>query len=172
MKTSRFSRSLVVCFAAFLTLIPVETNIADAATPLQFSIGINQTQTLGICGFPIVRQDVGTLRIQDYFDRDGNFFLEHAIFSDWRIIFSNPANGKSVTSVRAYNEQFVQYDDGSYKAVSAGLVAQLVIPGQGVVAANVGNISVIFDVADEPISILVAGEHDGPIAQFVCPYLE
>lgn len=71
-----------------------------------------------------------------------------------------------------FNERFVQYDDGSFKAMSAGLVTHLVIPGQGQVAANVGVISVIFDALGQPTSIVIAGEHDGPIQQFVCPCLQ
>ena len=57
--------------------------------------------------------------------------------------------------------------------MSAGLVAKLVVPGVGLVAANVGTTRVHFDASGEPIpdSILVASIHDGPIAQFVCPYL-
>jgi hypothetical protein len=171
MKTLGFSRFLAINLAALLTLIPAGNSIAKASASEVFRFDVNQTQTLDLCGFPIVRQDVGTLIIQDHYDSNGALVFENVIFSNWRITFTNPANGKSVSSVRAYNERFVQYDDGSYKAVSAGLVAHLVIPGQGVVASNVGIISVRFDASDKPISILVAGEHDGPITQFVCPYL-
>lgn len=172
MKTLSFPRLLAVSLAALLTLVQGGTPSGLAASPEQFTIDVDQTQTLGVCGFPIIRHDVGTLRIQDYYDSNGDFTFENAIFSNWRITLTNPANGKSVTSVRAYNERFVQYDDGSFKAVSAGLVAHLVIEGQGSVVANVGIISVMFDASEQPIAALVAGEHDGPIAQFVCPYLE
>jgi hypothetical protein len=55
--------------------------------------------------------------------------------------------------------------------MSAGLVAELIIPGQGLVAANNGVITATFDSSGELVSTLVAGQHDGPIAAFVCPYL-
>src|SRR5262245_33129606 len=172
MKTLHFPRFLAITLAALLYSMPAGASIATATSPDVFRFDVNQTQTLNVCGFPIVRQDVGTLHVLVQYDTNGNFVFQNVIFSNWRITFSNPDNGKSVSSVRAYNERFVQYDDGSYKVVSAGLVAHLVIPGQGVVAANVGNISVRFDASDQPVSILVAGEHDGQIAQFVCSYLE
>jgi hypothetical protein len=163
-------RLLTVSLAAVLAWTPASTGFA-AGSAFHFSVDVDQTQTLGLCGFSIRREDVGTLQFVDRFDADGNLILENAIFTNWRITFTNPANGKSVTSIRAYNEQFVQYDDGSFKAVSAGLVAQLVVPGEGQVVSNVGIISVLFDSSAEPVSVLVAGEHDGPIAQFVCSYL-
>ena len=167
-KFSLLFASLLALLSAFM---PVMSSLATAAPPEHFIVDVDQTQTLSICGFPIVRHDVGTLIFQDSFDSNGNLVWENAIFSNWRITFTNPANGKSLTSVRAYNERFVQYDDGSFKAMSAGVVAQLVIPGQGRVAANVGVISVIFDASGQPTSIVIGGEHNGPIAQFVCPYL-
>lgn len=162
---------LMLVSVLLLAFAPAMSSLALAASPEHFTINVDQTRTLFNCGFPIVRHDLGTLIFQDSFDNNGNLLWENAIFSNWSITFTNPANGKSVSSVRAYNERFVQYDDGSFKAVSAGLVAQLVIPGQGQVAANVGVISVIFDASGQPISIVIGGEHDGPILQFVCSYL-
>jgi hypothetical protein len=80
------------------------------------------------------------------------------------ITFTNPETGKSITSTRGYVEQFVQYKDGSYRTMSAGLVVKLVMPGVGLVAANVGTVRVHFDASGEPIpdSTLLAGIHDGP----------
>jgi hypothetical protein len=169
MTTSFIRRLLTAALAGVLTLMPATTGFASGSS--HFSLDVDQTQTIGVCGFPVVRHDVGTLQFADRFDASGNLVSENAIFTNWSITFTNPANGKSVTGVRAYNERFVQYDGGSFKAVSAGLVAHLVIPGEGQVAANVGIISVVFDASGQPVSILVAGEHDGPIAQFACPYL-
>jgi hypothetical protein len=154
-----------------VTAIPNLTSTAAASEPEVFRVPIDQTQTLYICGFPILRHDEGTLIFQDSFDEEGNVLWENAIFSNWRITFSNPANGKSLTGVRAYNERYVLYDDGSFKAMSAGLVAELIVPGKGLVAANVGVITATFDASGNLVSILVAGPHDGPIAAFVCPYL-
>ena len=167
----KFSLTLASLLALLVAFMPVMTTIANASSPEQFRMLVDQIQTLSTCSFPIVRHDVGTQIFQDSFDSNSNLVWENAIFSNWRITFTNPANGKWVSSVRAYNERFVQYDDGSFKAMSAGLVAQLIIPRQGQVAANVGVISVIFDVSGQPISIVIGGEHDGPITQFVCPYL-
>jgi hypothetical protein len=161
-------------FASLLTVILVVATFAPVladSSISQFRVPVDQTQTLSVCGFPILRHNEGTLIFQDSFDENGNVLWENAIFSNWRITFTNPANNKSLTSVRAYNERFVLYDDGSFKAMSAGLVAQLVLPGQGQIAANVGVISAVFDSSGNLVSISVAGEHDGAIAQLVCPYL-
>lgn len=167
----KFSLIFASLLATLIAFAPAMSRLVAAAPPEHFTVDVDQTRTLSNCAFPVVRRDEGTLIFQDSFDSNGNLVWENAIFPSWRITFTNPANGKSVTSVRAYNERFVQYDDGPFKAMSAGLVAHIVIPGQGVVAANVGVISVIFDTSEQPISILIAGEHDGPIQQFVCPYL-
>lgn len=158
-------------FVIMLTLLTNTTAMAATSAPEVFRVPVDQTQTLSVCGFSILRHDEGTLIFQDAFDENGNVVWENAIFSDWRITFTNPANGKSLTSVRAYNERYVLYDDGSFKAMSAGLVAELIIPGQGLVAANVGVITATFDSSGQLVSILIAGQHDGGIAAFVCPYL-
>jgi hypothetical protein len=160
-----FTFSLIIMVV--ITFAPVQADLSIG----QFRVPVSQTQTLAVCGFPILRHDEGTLIFQDSFDENGNVLWENAIFSNWRITFSNPANNKSVTSIRAYNERFVLFDDGSFKTMSAGLIAQLIVPGQGQIAANVGVISAVFDPLGNPVSILVSGEHDGAIAQFVCPYL-
>jgi hypothetical protein len=167
----KYYRIFVNLLLILVTALPNLTSIAAASEPDIFRVPIDQTQTLYVCGFPIFRHDEGTLIFQDSFDEEGNVLWENAIFSNWRITFTNPANGKSLTSVRAYNERYVLYDDGSFKAMSAGLVAELIIPGEGLVAANVGVITATFDASGNLVSILVAGQHDGPIAAFVCPYL-
>jgi hypothetical protein len=167
----KFPLILAGLFVVLLASLSSST-AAGAASPEPFKVEVNQTQTLSVCGFPVIRHDEGTLIFQDAFDSNGNLLWENAIFSNWRITFTNPANGKSVSSVRAYNERFVQYEDGSFKAMSAGMVADLVIPGEGLVAANVGLISVIFNASGEPGSVLIAGEHDGQIARYVCPFLQ
>jgi hypothetical protein len=163
-------------FATFLitlslAITTVGSVLAAASAPEQFRVPVDQVQTLSVCGFPVLRHDEGTLIFQDSFDENGNVLWENAIFSNWRITFSNPANNESVASIRAYNERFVSYEDGSFRTMSAGLVAELVVPGQGLVAANVGMITAVFDSSGNLGSVLVAGEHDGAIAQFVCPYL-
>lgn len=161
-------------FVSLLTLLLASTPImvtTVSAAPEQYRVPVDQTQTLSVCGFPILRHDEGLLIFQDSIDENGTVLWENAVFSNWRITFTNPANNKSVTSIRAYNERYVLYDDGSFQAMSAGLVAQLIIPGQGQVAANVGVITSVFDASGNLESILIAGEHDGQIARFVCPYL-
>jgi hypothetical protein len=75
--------------------------MAAASAPEQYRVPVDHAQTLSACGFPIVRHDEGTLIFQDAFDENGNVVWENAIFSNWRITFTNPANGKSLTSVRA-----------------------------------------------------------------------
>jgi hypothetical protein len=166
-----FSLLFASMLALLIAFAPATSSLAAASPPEHFRVDVDQTQVLSTCGYPIVRHDVGTLIFQDAFDSNGNIVWENAIFSNWHITFTNLANSKSITSVRAYNERFVQYEDGSFKAMSAGLVAHLVIPGEGDVAANVGVISVIFDASGQPVSIVIGGEHDGPVAQVVCPYL-
>ncbi len=171
MKTLHVPQILAVLLVVSLALMTTGIQIVAAAPPQQFSLHYDDTQTLNVCDFPIVQHLVGTLHGQDHIDASGNFVFENLIFSDWRVTFANPTNGKTVSSVRAYNEQFTQYSDGSSRLISAGLVSHLVIPGLGEAVANVGNILVRFDPSGELTSILIAGEHDGPIVQFVCPYL-
>jgi hypothetical protein len=167
----KFHRVFCSLVLVLFTFIPNLISLA-ASAPEQYRVPVDQVQTLYVCGFPIIRHDEGTLIFQDAFDENGTVLWENAIFSNWRITFTNPANGKSLTSIRAYNERYVLYEDGSFQAMSAGLVAELVIPGEGVIAANVGVITATFDSSGEVVSILSAGQHDGAIARFVCSYLD
>lgn len=132
--------------------------IVVASAPDQMVIHVNRTTVLGVCGFPILRHDLGNVRFQDHDDQDGNFVFENAIATRYTITFTNPDNGKSLTSRRAYNERFLQYDDGTFKVVSVGLVANLVVPGEGLVAANVGNITSTFDEFGELLDIQITGD--------------
>lgn len=129
--------------------------------------------TLKVCGFPIVRHDLGTLAYSFRMDTSGKLVFEAVTLTNWLISFTNPANGKMVTAHRAYTERFTYFDDGKLLAATAGLVANFIVPGEGVVAGNVGALRIWFDAEGNPLfdEFVVAGIHDGPIAAYVCPYL-
>jgi len=62
MTSLSFRRVLTAVFGALLALMPATTGFAETDSLLHFSVDVDQTQTLGLCGFPIVRRDVGTLQ--------------------------------------------------------------------------------------------------------------
>ena len=143
---------------------------ACATELLTFQVEVDTLAAASGCGFPMTRHDRGTLVFVDRFV-DGDLVLENAIFTHWTITFTNLDNGKSIDVRRAYLEQYVLLDDGAFRTMSAGMVSSLKVPGQGLVATNVGLIQVVFDSSEVPLSILVAGPHDGRINAYVCPGL-
>ena len=123
------------------------------------------------CGGAAVMTIEGTVVAITRFDQDGNLISNMNVFASYKTTFTNPTSGVSVTSVRGALERLVIGDDGSSVRTSAGLFGEFVLPGVGVVAINTGRLVVRFDAASELEGIEVTPTRDGPIAQFICPYL-
>ena len=83
-----------------------------------------------------------------------NFALKHTI--------SNPTTGESLTTPDVGADHFKISKDGSATLAIIGIVARVVVPGQGMVAGEVGKVTLFFtDPADTEPDVSVAGIHDG-----------
>lgn len=159
--------------SAFATaVIAIGVSPAEAAGTVEIlRLPVASTTTSSAaCGFPIVRTDTGELVVQVRSAQDGSQVVSiHS--TNYQITLTNEANGKSITSTRAFLERDTVYPDGTDVHFEAGLVAHLVLPGQGEVATNAGYIVAVFDPTGEVVSIRTAGPDDGPIAPYACEYL-
>ena len=142
---------------------------ADTVEILRLSVASTTTSSAA-CGFPIARTDTGVLVAQVRDARDGLQVVSiHS--TSYMITLTNVATGTSVTSTRAFLERDTVYRDGTDVHFEAGLVAHLVLPGQGQVATNAGYIVAVFASSGDVLSVRTAGPDDGPIAQSACEYL-
>jgi hypothetical protein len=142
---------------------------ADPVEILRFPVASTTTSSAA-CGFAIVRTDTGELVVQVRDAPDGSQVVSiHS--THYEITLANEATGKSVTSTRAFLERDTVYPDGTDIHFEAGLVAHLVLPGQGEVATNAGYIVAVFDPTGNVLSVRTTGPDDGPIAPYACEYL-
>jgi hypothetical protein len=143
---------------------------ADGVQHLSYPISLTSTSARA-CGFPIIRNETGTLNETIRTTSSGTV-IDSIHFVNYRITFTNPANGKSITSVRGFTERDIMSTNGTDTHYEAGLVSHLIIPGQGAVAINAGHLVSVFDANGNLVSVTDSGPHDGPIAPYACAYLQ
>jgi len=165
-------RRLLAFLGLSLTIALVSSaRPARAEAPLIELFPINSTATFYNCGFPVVQHIEGTARLIVRFDKSGDPTVA-TVLDNTTITLTNPLNQKTVSGKRAFFGRQEYYQDGGITFVSAGLVSHLILPGEGLIAANMGYTRATFDADGNLLDFLVAGEHDGRLRTLVCPYLE
>ena len=125
------------------------------------------------CPFEVVRTIDGTLVTTVYTDADG---LTKTTFSykNGKIVYTNPANGKTLTAVLAGPAKYQDNGDGTTTLTIPGNDQRYVGQGIGLIVANTGLIIATTDTATgEIISIdFEAGHQDGTPFPALCVGLE
>ena len=61
---------------------------------------VDSTRTIGVCGFPVVLHSEGVFTVWNYLDENGNVVRQRLhVERAFTVTWSNPANGKSISSV-------------------------------------------------------------------------
>lgn len=95
------------------------------------------------CGFPIVQTNIGTTHGWFIETADGTFVADNVhVALDGQFI--NPANGRVVSFVIRQNVRSAEGVDGSSEVVITGVHGKVRIPGQGVIAATLGRLTLSF----------------------------
>lgn len=148
----------VVVIAALALAVFVSTATADQ--PVTTVTTIDHTFTLpagpGACPFPFVVHSQGTLRDTVYSNGKD---VTHAV--DFHITYTNPANGKTLTTVLAGPFIVKPNADGTVTVTINGNDGHLTAPGQGTIFADVGKLVYIADPSDvnTPLSIVKSTGH-------------
>lgn len=154
--------------------------VAAALAPAAFAAppdivtheNVNSTRTIGACAFPVVVHAEGVFTTWQYLDEVGTLLRErYHVERAFTITWSNPANGKSISSVLG-GPVFVEYTpDGGYTQIVAGRERLYIARGQGPVAKQVGRI--VFVVAPDGSETIpfMAGHWDLDIVPELCGYL-
>ena len=160
--------TVVVLLAAVLA------PVALADKPTVTITQIDRTRTLAAspdtCPFPIVIHSTGTRRDTTY--SDGKVVT---LLDDFHLTYTNPATGKSVTSVLAGPEIVQPNGDGTVTVIVNGNDGHFTAPGQGSIFADVGKLVYVAPADDifSPIYFVKsAGQQDASPFPAVCGALE
>jgi len=157
MKSAKSSivTAVLVFAVAMLAVVPTK-----AATPFILKVPVDFTSTFSDCGFTVVDHNEGSFTVHVFFDKNGDPRIEIDTYS-LKESWTNPANGMSFSTTDAGPGITTIHKDGSQTLADIGLVAHVVLKGQGKVAAQVGKIALTFDADGNLIgSAFEAGQHD------------
>jgi hypothetical protein len=133
---------------------------------------VDFTAVTPFCSFPTVVHSVGVLTTKTYTDESGNVVRQVVnVQESFTITYTNPANGKSISTVLG-GPVFIEFaPDGSFTQTIAGRERLYIAPGQGPVASQVGRL-VVHVAADGTQTVLFeAGHWDDSVFPGVCAYL-
>jgi len=172
-------RSLAATAATALALLVGATifvGTAFAAAPVRTveAVHIAGTFPAGTrCPFEVVRTIDGTLVTTVFTDADG---LTTTTFSykNGKIVYTNPANGATLTAVLAGPAVYIDNGDGTTTVRIPGNDQRYVGRGQGFIVGNTGLIIATLDTATgEILSVdFEAGHQDGTPFPALCVGLE
>jgi hypothetical protein len=162
-------RFLAASLVAAAVLAPAAAaDPPDVVTHTDF----NSTRTIGVCGFPIVLHSEGVFTVWQYLDENGNVVRERLhVERAFTVTWTNPENGKSISSVLGgpvFNEFGA---DGSQTQVVAGRERLFIARGEGPIASQVGRIVFFVDANGDETVPFVAGPWDLDVTPELCAYL-
>src|SRR3954451_8551855 len=148
-RTAFWAATTLAALAAAAALSPV----AAADQPVTTETHFNSTRTIpaGLCAFPFVLHSEGTITQTTY---SNGKVVKHAV--DFHITYTNPANGKSASTVLAGPVIIEPNGDGTVTVTINGNDGHITVPGQGTVFADVGKFVYLADASDPdtPLTIL------------------
>jgi hypothetical protein len=161
----------VVALVVTAALALVATAAADQPTTTITHFDRTRTIAAGpdACAFPILVHSVGDFRETVYSSgKDSTWAV------DFHISWSNPVNGKTITSVLGGPFVVVPNGDGTVTVTINGNDALFTGPGLGVLFAQVGLVVYIADPSDvfTPLTIVMStGQQDTSFFPAVCAAL-
>jgi hypothetical protein len=159
MKRRSIAGVVVIAALALVVLAPTAT----ADQPVTTVTTVDHTFTLpagpGACAFPISGHSQGSFRETVYSNGKD---VTHAV--DFHITYTNPLNGKTLTTVLAGPFIVEPNADGTVTVTINGNDGHLTAPGQGTIFADVGKLVYIADPSDvnTPLSIVKSTGRQDP----------
>ena len=156
------SRALLLGVVSAVALVaPVA-----AAAPTIERIPVDDTRVFPAgsrCDFEVIGHRTGTLTVKTW--SDGSDIVRQTFTWDGgKIVYTNPANGKSVTTLLAGPAISVPNGDGTSTLTIPGNDQAVVAPGQGFIAGRTGlSIVIVDDATGAVLEVLkLAGHQDSP----------
>lgn len=112
------------------------------------------------CAFDVVGHRSGTATIKDWLAADGSLERETFTWSNGKIEYTNPANGRSITTLLAGPQIVEVLPDGTALVTVPGNDQAAVVPGLGFVAGRTGLSRTIVDLdTGEVLDVLLEAGH-------------
>lgn len=166
----------VVLFVWFVTGAFASPSAPSSGAPIIWQEDVEDVFVTGFCGFPMEVRTTGTGVFHLFLDEDGNF--ERIIITEptMRMVFTNLATGEKVWTPTVNMVEERMNDDGTGTKTLRGLLWRLVVPGEGLVTADVGRIDWLFTFDDEGnvVSedvVFVAGIQENQLPPMLCAVL-
>ena len=160
-------RRLSVIFLSLLLSLMLVTSVL-AAKPDVFTIPLDVTETIACDGFTVEEHVEGTIRISTHFEANGDFAMEIAHFK-LQHTFTNLETGASLSSPDVGINRVTISQDDSFRLAEIGIVYRLVVPGEGLIFALIGQ--TIFNL-DTGEVVFEAGQHDEDLLGPLCAALD
>jgi hypothetical protein len=163
-------------FAVALALILAPT-LAFAKQPLIFDVPAQPDFTIHhSCPFPVLVHSTGHGIFHVFFNNQGAVSDIIITAPDTTLTFTNTTNGHSVStpSVNMVKQSF----DGSTLTVSfRGLLDRFVVPGRGLVMADVGRVDTVYTVDSNgnivsAVQTFASGQQDNGLSDAICPLIQ
>jgi hypothetical protein len=157
------TRILAVAVAVVATTLLAIAPAAVADKPMTIVTHVDRTGTIpagaGTCPFPFVFHTEGTFRETVFSDGKD---VAHAV--DFHVTYTNPANGKTLTTVLAGPFIVEPNADGTVTVKINGNDGHLTAPGQGSIFAAVGKLVYNADPGDlfTPLAIVKSSGQQDP----------
>jgi hypothetical protein len=155
------SALLLGIIAGLLVVAPV-----GAAAPTIERIPIDDTRVFPAgtrCEFEVIGARTGTLTLKTFTDESG-ITRQTATWDGAKIVYTNPANGKSITTLLAGPAISVPNGDGTSTVTIPGNDQAAVAPGFGFIAGRTGlSVAIVDDATGAVLEVLkLAGHQDSP----------
>jgi hypothetical protein len=162
-------RRLALLLGLAAAMVLALGRVAGAVPPEHSVEHVDETFTIeDECDFPVVVHVEGDVRHTVFFDQAGNVVRELEVFPRFRVTFTNPETGKSISTVSPSVVHVTINPDGSAVVAVTGLSGHLIVGGGPPLAADVGRIVFFFSGPEdeEPDIIFQAGQFNmGPFPQ-------
>jgi hypothetical protein len=158
------------CLAAVASVGAVQ--VGAQGGPLIFRETVDDTFVAGFCGFPLEVHSTGTAVFHVFFDASGAFERVLITAPQVQVAFTNLETGASVWTPSVNMVRETANEDGTFVVTLRGLFWHLIVPGQGLVTADVGRIDLLMSPGGGSSEVVFeAGQQDGEFLQTLCSVL-
>jgi hypothetical protein len=168
----RFNPALVLLVALVASLAYGASAVAAPANTFEV-IEIHETNEVpaDACGFPLLTHLDGFIKIRLSDSSNNGVFEVDSVHL--KLVWENPANGKTSDVTIAQTNRFIDNGDGTITIIMDGLAGRDTIPGAGRVTGDIGRAAFTFDATTgEGLDFQVlAGPHSLGALPGLCQYL-
>jgi hypothetical protein len=137
--------------------------VASGGKPTITTEVVDETE-IGVidCGSVALDEHViGVVKVRSTFDANGELTRSLSTFR-LKHTFTNPLTGASLRTPDVGIDKLTVHEDGGATLMIIGIVGRVVVPGQGLVAGQIGQLRLFFDSPEDmdPDVLLEAGHQD------------